>query len=102
VLTYEGQEWRSGQPKIRQDALPEHMSYQDTGCEVAPSCLRCPLARCQYERGGGRRLRASERDHHLLRVYRRGASIDSLALAYGLSRRSFFRILARAGNERVV
>jgi hypothetical protein len=25
-------------------------TYQDNGCSVAPSCLRCPLPRCKYDR----------------------------------------------------
>ena len=37
-------------PKIvRRDSLPEHARYKDTGCELSPSCLRCPLVRCQYD-----------------------------------------------------
>ena len=35
--------------KIRKEALPEYAAYQDTGCELAPSCLNCPLARCKYD-----------------------------------------------------
>ena len=37
-------------PKIvRRDSLPEHARYKDEGCELSPSCLRCPLPRCQYD-----------------------------------------------------
>ena len=36
--------------KIRREALPEFANYRDTGCELAPSCLRCPFARCQYDK----------------------------------------------------
>ena len=31
------------------DALPERYPYRDEGCEVSPSCLRCPLAQCKYD-----------------------------------------------------
>lgn len=34
--------------------LPEHTVYVDTGCEVAPWCLECPLPRCKYEDSAGR------------------------------------------------
>ena len=36
--------------KIRRGALPEHASYKDTGCDLAPSCLSCPLARCRFDK----------------------------------------------------
>jgi hypothetical protein len=26
-----------------------HATYSDSGCELARSCLRCPLPRCQYD-----------------------------------------------------
>ncbi len=38
-------------PRI--DALPEHTRYNDNGCDLYPSCLRCPLPRCRYEEPGG-------------------------------------------------
>lgn len=37
---------------VRCDALPEHTDYRDTGCEVSPSCLSCPLPKCRYDDGG--------------------------------------------------
>ena len=43
------EELRANGRKVRTDALPEHITYQDTGCELAPSCLTCPLERCQYD-----------------------------------------------------
>lgn len=35
----------------RVDTLPEYKVYYDTGCNLHPHCLTCPLERCQYERG---------------------------------------------------
>ena len=35
--------------KVRREALPEYANYKDEGCELAPSCLRCPFARCKYD-----------------------------------------------------
>lgn len=82
--------------RIRSDALPEHLSYQDSGCELSPSCLRCPLARCRYdEPGGARRLRQNSRDEVVQRRRDEGACIDALAAEFSISRRSVFRILAR-------
>lgn len=31
------------------DAVPEYYHYEDTGCEVSPSCLTCPLPQCKYD-----------------------------------------------------
>lgn len=79
---------------MRTDALPEHLGYQDGGCEFSLTCLRCPLERCRYEeRGASRRLRLTPRDRSLLQRRRDGAEVESLALEFGLSRRSVFRIL---------
>lgn len=36
--------------KIRREALPEHATYRDTGCDLAPSCLSCPFVHCRYDK----------------------------------------------------
>ena len=83
--------------KIRSDALPEHVEYGDGGCELAPACLRCPLARCRYDApGGARRLLIDSRDGELLQRRDEGVAIDTLASQFGISRRSVFRVLAKA------
>jgi hypothetical protein len=33
----------------RSDALPENTDFKDTGCELAPSCLRCPFEVCRFD-----------------------------------------------------
>ncbi len=81
--------------KVRADALPEYLDYRDTGCDLSPTCLRCPLARCRYdEPGGARRLLQISRDEAVCRRRDEGAGIDGLAAEFDLSRRSVFRILA--------
>jgi hypothetical protein len=79
----------------RADALPEHTDYRDTGCELAPSCLSCPLARCRYDEPANlRRLRADRRDREIAYLRRKHrVPIKTIASAYGLTRRSIFRIL---------
>ena len=90
------QERHSNGRKVRTDALPEHLEYRDSGCDLAPSCLRCPLVRCRYdEPGGARALLQSSRDEAVQRRREEGAGIDGLAAEFDLSRRSVFRILAR-------
>jgi hypothetical protein len=84
--------------KIRDDALPEHMRYQDDGCELSPSCIRCPLAVCRYDQpGGARRLVRNLRQHDLRRLADDGVPVDTLAAQFGMTRRSVYRVLARRG-----
>ncbi len=85
----------------RRDALPEHITYRDEGCELAPRCLECPLPRCKYdEPGGARRLRVETRDEALVAAWRRERlSVNELAHRYGISRRSVFRILKGAKRQ---
>ena len=35
--------------KVRSEALPENTLYEDTGCDLASSCLSCPFVRCRYD-----------------------------------------------------
>jgi AraC-like DNA-binding protein len=81
---------------VREDALPEHMHYRDDGCEVSPSCLRCPLPRCRYDEPGGiRSLLAESRDREIVRLRMEGWKVEDLADHFQVSRRSVFRILKR-------
>ena len=82
--------------QTRKDALPEHSSYTDTGCELSPTCLRCPLPICVYEQpqaAFGYRLR--ERDQLIFERRAQGAGIATLCIEFSISRRTVFRVLAR-------
>ena len=35
------------------DLPPEYCRYRDEGCELADSCLNCPLSKCIYDEPGG-------------------------------------------------
>ncbi len=85
----------------RCDALPEHTDYTDTGCDLAPSCLSCPLPRCRYDTPGGlAAMLRSTRDAAIAdAVRRRRLPIDDVAQMFGLSRRSVFRALRRAETQ---
>jgi transposase-like protein len=81
----------------RRDALPENTRYVDTGCEVHPTCLDCPLVRCRYDEPGGvRSLLSADRDRGILMLQAQGLTIESIARRYGVSRRTVFRVLARS------
>lgn len=88
---------------LRIDALPEHTDYADTGCDLYPSCLRCPLPKCRYEEpGGAAAMLRTGRDASILRLAQQdGIDVDQLALMFGLSRRTIFRVLrtGRGGRE---
>lgn len=86
----------------RIDALPEYMDYRDTGCDLYPSCLRCPLPRCRYEDpGGAAAMLRGGRDASIARLHTQdGMSVDRLAEMFGLSRRTIFRVLRAANHER--
>jgi hypothetical protein len=81
-------------PLVRRDTLPEHAEYRDTGCELAPSCLRCPMRYCKFDEPRANAA-TRDRDREIAALRRRhGAPIDMLAGTYGLTRRSIFRILS--------
>lgn len=80
---------------VRCDTLPEDAIYRDTGCELAASCLSCPLPLCKYDvPRSARRLGNYARDREIALVRRKyGAPVDAIAATYGISRRQVFRIL---------
>ena len=78
------------------DALPEHNDYRDDGCDVFPSCLRCPLPRCRYDEPGGvRALLNRMRDEEIRRMRRDlRLSADEIARRFHISRRTVYRVLS--------
>lgn len=72
--------------------LPEQTVYVDTGCEVAPRCLECPLPRCKYEEPGGRvPAHIRERQRRINLLYDEGWSPRAIAAREGVSVRSVHR-----------
>ena len=82
----------------RSDALPENVDYVDTGCDLYPSCLKCPLPQCRYEiNGGATAMLRMGRDASIVAAFKRkGTTVDDLARMFGLSRRTIFRVLERS------
>lgn len=81
---------------VRVDALPEDTVYRDEGCDVAPSCLACPLERCRYDGPGAtiNTVRANKRRELARELVGLGYSIDEIAATTGASRRTVFRYLS--------
>src|SRR3990172_11477019 len=86
--------------KPDRDVLSEFLRYRDTGCDLARSCLTCPLSRCRYDEPlGYKHTLALVRDEEIRRLRRQGISVDALAARYDLSRRTVFRILKKGTNH---
>ncbi len=83
------------------DREPSEDYFPDTGCEVSPSCLRCPLAKCIYDEPEEERRQAQEeRDKEIYRLYlERGPDIHALAERFGVSRRTVHRAVARMRGQ---
>lgn len=75
----------------RRDALPEYYDYRDTGCDLSPSCLACPLERCRYD-VGVRVLRQNDRHQRVVELRRQGWTPARVAVELGVSRRTVFRL----------
>ena len=81
--------------EVALDLPPEYCHYRDEGCDLADSCLSCPLPRCVYDEPGGKqrwlkRLRARE----MARLFTtEGKGIKELALMFGISQRTVQRAL---------
>src|SRR5436190_5060134 len=82
------------------DTLPEETQYVDTGCSLAPSCLNCPLRRCQYDEPGGvRAIQRRTRDADLVALLEAGVTARRAAAMTGVSERTVHRAKQRAGHE---
>ena len=85
------------------DVLQEFYAYRDTGCEIAPSCLQCPLPQCKYDNPRlARREKRSERDRQVVTAFRHGGmSALQVAALFGMSQRTVFRIIKRYDEEMI-
>jgi len=87
--------------EVELDLPPEYCHYRDEGCELAESCLDCPLPRCVYDEPGGKqrwlkRLRARE----MARLFTtEGKTVKELSLIFGVSQRTVQRALKVASGN---
>ena len=76
--------------------LPENYNYRDTGCELAPSCLECPLAVCKYDDPTyGRSNRTVFRDREIVRLRTQGSKVSEIAKSVCTSERTVYRVIQR-------
>lgn len=80
--------------------LPENYDYTDTGCDLAPSCLECPLALCKYDDPNwGRRNRTAMRDQEIVRLRGQGLKVSQIAKIVKTSERTVYRVALREGIQ---
>jgi len=81
--------------KLERDLLPEHLRYQDDGCDLFPSCLNCPLPQCRYDEPGRKQMGKELRNEKMLRLHSEGKGATELAQRFGVSKRTVYRIIGR-------
>jgi len=83
------------------DLPPEYCHYRDEGCDLADSCLNCPLPRCIYDQSGGKQQWLKRlRDREIIRLAStEGKGVRELATMFRLSQRTVQRALKRVKNE---
>ncbi|MCY4474695.1 MAG: helix-turn-helix domain-containing protein [Chloroflexi bacterium] len=80
--------------------LPENYDYTDTGCDLAPSCLECPLALCKYDvPNWGRRNQTTMRDQEIVRLRGQGLKVSQIAKIVKTSERTVYRVALREGIQ---
>lgn len=81
----------------RRDALPEYVSWRDTGCHAHPRCLTCPLAVCVLDLPHGKMdLDTERRRDQVLELRDAGQKPREIAAALSISESTVFRMLRRA------
>jgi hypothetical protein len=75
--------------------------YRDEGCDLFPSCLKCPLPRCRHdEEARGRRPSKLLRNERIMMEQASGAkTVAELARTFGVSKRTIQRVIRRSSSE---
>ena len=82
--------------RVRSNGLPENFRYRDTGCELAPACLYCPLAVCKYDDSNwGKRNSKVRRDLDIVRLRCNGMNVAQIATEVNTSERTVYRVIQR-------
>lgn len=80
----------------RRSGMPDQSAYADTGCELASSCLECPLPRCKYDDPRWRqRHDLKTRDSRIVELRQAGYTVKEVAAEIGVSDRTAYRVLLR-------
>lgn len=79
------------------ESEPRIEHYEDTGCEVADSCLDCPLPRCKYDdMAWYAKHRRMASDFRIVQaIEEENLSVAQAADRFAITTRTVFRILRR-------
>lgn len=69
--------------------------YEDTGCEVCPSCLGCPLPRCRYDLRGGLQTARKQAQDLEIAAFAEREGTGAASVKYGRTLRTIHRVKAR-------
>ena len=71
--------------------------YEDTGCEVAETCLGCPLPRCKFDdMAWYAKYRRMARDLQMIAVIQdEQLTVAEAAARFSVTKRTVFRVLKR-------
>lgn len=103
-MKLEAGNWTGGDPEGRSHQFPENMIgkgyYRDSGCELAPSCIRCPLPQCKYDLPHGPEV-LKKRNREIYRlVADEGRRAEDVAVEYNISKRTVHRAVQKVRVER--
>ena len=86
------------------DSVPEFYPYEDTGCEVAGSCLNCPLPQCKYDDPAWfQRNRRLARDFKIWSAMQQfDLTVEEAAERFEVTVRTIFRIMRRCRDAAVL
>ncbi len=84
------------------DLPPEYCHYRDEGCEMAQSCLNCPLPKCIHDQPRGRQCwLQGQRDREMIKLFNtESKGIRELASRFSVSERTVQRALKRSKTLR--
>lgn len=74
--------------------------WQDTGCDLHPACLSCPLPRCRYDEPYDRH--AEERadcDAHVLAALAEGVPRNEVMERFNISNRTLLRVIQQRRSQ---
>lgn len=90
---------------VRRDTLPDGVDYPDDGCDIAPSCLNCPLPVCKWDYPGvtGNNVKRAWHRNIRTEAIRRdraaGMMVKAIMQKHGVSQRTVMRALHDAPND---
>ena len=77
--------------------VQDNINHQDSGCEVSPSCLSCPLPKCKYDDPVWyQQYQQAQVDLRVMETIRaEGLTVKQAAARFSVTSRTIFRIMSR-------